>query len=128
MVYPASTNLLVLMRELLARVGAMFVLQAGSRTLCMSLLTVEATAVVPLGRWNTTLDGILVGIDGANGRRACNVAPVLLTADEIVPLRTPSSSVVVEEVGLQMASCCCKFARNMGCNLVLLSRNGQHQG
>ncbi len=75
----------------------------------------EAAAVVLLGRWNTTLDRIPVGIDGADGRKACNVAPVLLTADGIVPLRTPSHSVVVKEVGLQMA-CCCKFPRNVGCN------------
>ncbi len=51
---------------------------------------VEATAVVPLGRWNITLDQMLVGIDGANGRRACNIAPVSLTADGIVPLRVPA--------------------------------------
>jgi hypothetical protein len=69
---------------------------------------VEAAAVVLSGRWNTTLDGIPVGIDGANGRRACNVAPVLLTADETVPLRTPLRIVVVVGVGLQMA-CCCLF-------------------
>ncbi len=43
---------------------------------------------------------MLVGIDGANGRRACNVASVSLTADEIVPLRTPACSVVVEGVGM----------------------------
>jgi hypothetical protein len=71
--------------------------------------------MVPLGRWNTTLDGIPVEIDGADGRRACNVAPVLLMADGIVPLRTPSRSVVVKGVGLQMA-CCCKFVRDVGCN------------
>ncbi len=75
----------------------------------------EATAVVPLGRWNTTFDGIPMGIDGAGGRRACDVAPVLLTANGIVPLRTPSPSVVVVGVGLRMA-CCCKFARDVGCN------------
>jgi hypothetical protein len=59
----------------------------------------EAAAVVPLGRWNNTLDRIPVGIDGANGRRACDVAPVLLMADVIIPLRTPAHSVVVEGVG-----------------------------
>jgi hypothetical protein len=71
--------------------------------------------MVLLGRWNTILDGIPVGIDGADRRRACNVAPVLLMADGIIPLRTPSHSVVVEGVGLQMA-CCCNFARNVECN------------
>ncbi len=60
----------------------------------------EAAAVVPLGRWNTTLDRIPVGIDGVNGKRACNVTPVLLTAVGIVQLRTPSQSVVVKGVGL----------------------------
>jgi hypothetical protein len=45
---------------------------------------VEAAAMVPSGRWNTTVDGIPVGIDGANGRRACDVAPVSLTADGII--------------------------------------------
>jgi hypothetical protein len=99
MVYPMSTNLLVLMREILARMATMFALWAGSRTLRRSLLTVEATAVVPLGRWNTTLDQIPVEIDRADRRRACNVALVSLMADGIVPLRTPSRSVVVEGVG-----------------------------
>jgi hypothetical protein len=46
------------------------------------------------------LDQIPVGIDGTDGTRACNVAPVLLTADGIVPLRTPAHSVVVKGVGL----------------------------
>jgi hypothetical protein len=32
-----------------------------------------------LGRWNITFDQMLVGIDGAYRRRACNVVPVLLT-------------------------------------------------
>jgi hypothetical protein len=56
--------------------------------------------MVPLGRWNTTLDQIPVGIDGTDGTRACNGAPVLLTADRIVPLMTPAHSVVVKGVGL----------------------------
>jgi hypothetical protein len=60
------------------------------------------------------MDQVPVGIDGADGRRACNVAPVLLMADGIVPLRTPSRSVVVKGVGLQM-ECCCKIAGNKGC-------------
>ncbi len=58
----------------------------------------DATAVVPSGRWKTTVDRIPVGIDGADGRRACNVVLVLLTADGIVPLRTPS---FVKGMGLQ---------------------------
>ncbi len=40
-------------------------------------------------RWKTTLDQIPVGIDEVDGKRACNVAPVLLTTDGIIPLRTP---------------------------------------
>ncbi len=60
----------------------------------------EAAAMILLGRWNTTLDQIPVRIDGADGRRACNVMPGLLMADGINPLRTPSHSVVVEGVGL----------------------------
>ncbi len=75
----------------------------------------EAAAVVPSGRWNTTLDQIPVEIDGANGRGACNVALVLLMTDRIIPLRTPSRSVVVEGVGSQMV-CCCNFAGNVGCD------------
>ncbi len=54
-----------------------------------------AAAVVPSGRWNTALEGIPVRIDGADRRRACDVAPVSLTADGIILLRTPSRSVVV---------------------------------
>ncbi len=61
---------------------------------------VEAAAVVPLGRWKTTLDQIPVGIDGADRRRACNVMPVLLMADGIIPLRTPACSVIVKGVEL----------------------------
>jgi hypothetical protein len=103
----------------------MFALQAGSHTLWRSLLTVEATAMVTLGRWNTTVDQIPVGIDGANGRRACNVVLVLLMANGIIPLRTSSLSVVIKGVGCQLA-CCCNFVRNLGSNLVLvLSRSGQ---
>ncbi len=45
-----------------------------------SLLTVDAAAVVPSGRWKINVDQIWVGIDGANERRACNVAPVLLSS------------------------------------------------
>jgi hypothetical protein len=71
--------------------------------------------MVPLGRWNTNLDGIPVGIDGADGRRACNVTPVSLTADGIIALRTPSHSVVIEGVGWRIVYCC-KFVRNVGCN------------
>jgi hypothetical protein len=51
------------------------------------------------GKWNTTSDQIPVGIDWADGRRAYDVAPVLLMADGIVSLRTPSRSVVVKGVG-----------------------------
>ncbi len=60
----------------------------------------EAAVLVPLGRWNITLDQMPVGIDGADRRRACNVAPVLLTTDGIIPLRAPAYNVVIEGVGL----------------------------
>jgi hypothetical protein len=63
----------------------MFALQAGSHMSWRSLLTVKAAAVIPLGRWKIIVDQVPVGIDGADGRRACNVTPVSLTADGIVP-------------------------------------------
>ncbi len=58
----------------------------------------EAATLVLLGRWNTTLDQIPVGIDGADGRRACNVALVFLTFDGFVLLRS-SARVIVKGVG-----------------------------
>jgi hypothetical protein len=55
--------------------------------------------MVLLGRWNIILDQMPVGIDGADRRRACDAAPVLLWADGIVLLRTPTRSVIVKGVG-----------------------------
>ncbi len=52
-------------------------------------MTVVAGARVPFGRWNTVEDTRPVGRDGSYVRNALDVAPVLLTADGIVPLNTP---------------------------------------
>jgi len=63
--------------------------QAGARTLWSNLLSVVAGAMVPFGRRNTAEDTRLVGIDGSSLRKALDVAPVLLTADGMVPFNTP---------------------------------------
>jgi hypothetical protein len=68
----------------------MLTLLAGLCTLRWSLLIVVATAVAPLGRWNTTRDHSPVGIEGAEGSKACDVAPVSLTAKGIAPESTAS--------------------------------------
>jgi hypothetical protein len=68
----------------------MLTLLAGLRTLRWSLLIVVTAAVVPLDRWNTTHDHSPVGIKGAKGSKARDVAPVLLTAKRIAPVSTPS--------------------------------------
>jgi len=68
----------------------------------------------PVREVDNTMDRVAVGNDGADGRRACNVLPVLLMANGILPLRTPTCSAVVEGVGLQM-ECCCKIVGNVGC-------------
>ena len=68
----------------------MLTLLAGSRTFMWSLLIVVAAAVAPSGRWNTACDRCPVGMDGADGRSACDVAPVSLTADGISPASTAS--------------------------------------
>ncbi len=68
----------------------MLTLLAGLRTLRWSLLIVLAAAVAPLGRWKTARDRLPVGIEGAEGSKACDVAPVLLTAKGIAPESTAS--------------------------------------
>jgi hypothetical protein len=50
---------------------------------------VVAGSMALFGRWNTMEDTRPVGRDGSDVRKALNVAPVLLTADSIVPLNTP---------------------------------------
>jgi hypothetical protein len=68
----------------------MLTLFAGLRTLRWSLLTVVTAAVAPVGRWNTARDRSPVGIEGAEGSKACDVAPVSLTAKGIAPESTAS--------------------------------------
>ncbi len=48
-----------------------------------------AGAMAPFGRWNTAEDTRPVGRDGSDVRKALDVAPVLLTADGIVPFNVP---------------------------------------
>ncbi len=50
---------------------------------------VVSGATAPFGRWNTAEDMRPVGRDGSDVRKALDVAPVLLTADVIVPFDTP---------------------------------------
>ncbi len=50
---------------------------------------VVAGAMAPFGRGNTEEDTCPVGRDGSDVRKACNVAPVSLTADGIESLNTP---------------------------------------
>ena len=65
--------------------GTMLTSRVGAHTLRSSLLTVVSGATVPFGRWNTAEDTRPVGRDGSDVRNAIKVAPVLLTADGIVP-------------------------------------------
>jgi hypothetical protein len=72
----------------------MLTVRAGSRSLWCSLLILVAAAVSPSGRWNTAVKIEFVGIDGAEGRNAWEVAPMSLTAEGMDPLRTAVRSVV----------------------------------
>ncbi len=54
-----------------------------------NLLTVVAGVTALFGRWNTMEDMRPVGRDGSDVRKALDVAPVLLTADGIVPYNLP---------------------------------------
>ncbi len=78
---------------------------------------VVAGAVALSGRWNTALERTPVGIDGAVGSRACDVAPVLLTADGMEPVSTPMRSLL----------CASDFSRFVGCSMVLTSNLGRHR-
>ncbi len=69
--------------------GTMLTSRAGARTSRSNLLTVVAGATAPFGRWNIAEDMCSVGRDGSDVRKALDVAPVLLTADGIVPLNMP---------------------------------------
>ncbi len=69
--------------------GTMLTSRAGVWTLWSNLLSVVAGAMAPFGRWKTVVDTRLVGIDGSFLRKALDVAPVLLTADGMVPFNTP---------------------------------------
>ncbi len=52
-------------------------------------MSVVAGATAPFGMWNIAEDARPVGMDGFSLRKALNVAPVLLTADGIVPFSMP---------------------------------------
>ncbi len=84
---------MVLRRELHTRDRTMLPVRAGSHSLWCSLWILVASAVSPLGRWNTAVEIVFVGIDGAEGRKAWEVAPVLLTAEGTDPLRMAIQSV-----------------------------------
>ena len=49
------------------RDGTMLTMRAGSCSLWCSLCILVAAAVAPLGRWNTAVEIVFVGIDGAEG-------------------------------------------------------------
>jgi hypothetical protein len=83
----------VLRREFPTRDGTMLMVRAGARSLWCSLWILVAAAVAPLGRWNMAVEIVFVGIDGAKGRNAWEVAPVLLIAEGTDPLRTAVQSV-----------------------------------
>jgi hypothetical protein len=75
------------------RDGTMLTVRAGLCSLWCSLWILVAAAVAPSRRWNTVVKIVVVGIDGAEGRNAWEVAPVLLTAKGTDPLRTAVRSV-----------------------------------
>ena len=82
-------NLLVLRSEFATSEGTMLTSRAGARMLWCNLLIVDAGATAPFGRWNIAEETRPVGMDGSSLRKACDVAPVSLTADGIVPFNTP---------------------------------------
>jgi hypothetical protein len=71
----------------------MLTVHAGSRSLWCSLWILVAAAVAPSGRWITAVEIVFVGIDGAEGRNAWEVAPVSLTTEGTDPLRTAVQNV-----------------------------------
>ncbi len=82
-------NFLVLRSELPTSEGTMLTSRAGMHTFWRNLLMVVAGAMALFGRWNTVEDTRPFGRDGSDMRKALDVAPVLLTADGIVPFNTP---------------------------------------
>ncbi len=74
------------------RDGTMLMVCAGSLTLWCSLWILVAAVVALSGRWNTAVEIVFVGINGANGRNAWELAPVLLTAKRTDLLRTAAQS------------------------------------
>ena len=84
--------------------GTICTLRAGSRRLWWSLLIVVALAWSPNAPPKVDVDLTPVGIDGSSGVNALAVAPVSLTADGMLPLRTPARiSVVLFEYFLLFA-------------------------
>ena len=59
---PALASLIVLRSESLTRPGNMSTVLDGSWSLCSSLQTLEAGAVLPLGVWKSLVDFIPVGM------------------------------------------------------------------
>ena len=75
------------------RDGTMLTVHAGSRSLWCSLWILVAAAMAPLGRWNTAVKIVFVGINGVSRRNAWEVAPVLLITEGMDLLRTAIRSV-----------------------------------
>ena len=67
-----------------------------------------AGARAPFRMWNIADDTRPVGIDGSSLRKALNVAPVLLTADGIVPFNTPMRILCCAASGLMRYVCACR--------------------
>ena len=88
-VYPASANLLVLTREFSVMDGTMWMSLAGCPTSCISCFSSVALALVPSGRWNILVDVLPVAMCGSVIVPTLEVAPLLATADGMVPLSTP---------------------------------------
>ena len=86
--------MLVLKRESFT-LGTMCTLRAGSRSWWCSLLIVVAIAMLLNAPPKLVFDCIPVGIDRSDGLIALADAPVLLTADGMLPLRTPICRLLV---------------------------------
>ena len=71
----------------------MLTVRAGSCSLWFSLWILVAVAVAPSGRWKMSVKIVCVGINGAVGRNAWEVAPVSLTAEGTGLLRMAVRSV-----------------------------------
>ncbi len=79
---------------------------------------VVARATAPFGRWNTVEDTRPVGRDGSDVRKALDVAPVLLTANGIVPLNTSMRMLFWAASGLMRCNVCL-LGRHPHCQVVL---------